>query len=405
MFASTQETLAPTTSNLFTLAADETPSRTVKLSIARNALRTALDLLAEVVEAKQAYPLFSHLLLEARTDRLRMRGVGLYNTLQCDVEAEVQHTGSFCLPAKKLADIVRHLPAATIDLTSNAEAATLKCGDSRFKLKTHATDEFPALAEATETIATVPSELLLTMLRTVLFAAARTADNGRYALEGAQLSFSPTGLRVVATDGHRLLCVERADITRDDSVTLLLPRPSLPIILKLLSVEPGEVQLRRNENKLVFQHGTRLLACTLLDGAFPDCEPILLQEFQHELTLEGTMFQAAIQRMAVFGTEGTGSSFGIIRFHFAPDGSASRYEVQSFAPGSGEGQEEILPLTADAQEAVTISFNGRYLLEFARAISASSITIQYNDARTSVALSPATDDGCVVRYILMPCLV
>jgi DNA polymerase III subunit beta len=368
-------------------------------------LRAELNLLAEVVETNQASPLFSYLLLEARADRVRLRGVGLDNTLQCDVEADVQHTGSFCLPAKKLADIVRHLPAATIDLTSNAEAATLRCGDSRFKLKTLAADEFPVLAEATETIATVPSEILLTMLRTVLFVTAKTANNGRYALEGAELTFSPTGLRVVATDGHRLLCVERADITRDEPVTLLLPRHSLQIILKLLSVEPGEVQLRRSENKLIFQHGTRLLACTLLDGAFPDCEPILSQEFQHALTLEGTLFQAAIQRMAVFGTEGTGAAFGLIRFHFAPDGSANQYEVQSVAPGSGEGSEEIIPLTADTQEAITISFNGRYLLEFARAISASTITIQYNDARTSVALLPATDDGCVVRYILMPCLM
>jgi DNA polymerase III sliding clamp (beta) subunit (PCNA family) len=192
---------------------------------------------------------------------------------------------------------------------------------------------------------------------------------------------------------------------RDETVTLLLPRHSLHVILKLLSVQPGEVHLRQTDNQLIFQHGTRLLACTLLDGAFPDCEPILAQEFQHELTLEGTMFQAAIQRMAVFGAEGTGSSFGVITFHFAPDGSATKYEVQSCSPGSGEGHEEIIPLTADTQEAVTISFNGRYLLEFARAISASAITIRYNDARTSVAISPTTNDGCAVRYILMPCLV
>lgn len=405
MFDSTQEILAPTTNNLFTLAADSSTSRSVKLSVARNALRTELDLLAEVVEAKQAYPLFSHLLLEARSDRLRLRGVGLCNTLQCNVEAEVQQTGSFCLPAKKLADIVRHLPTATIDFTSNAEAATLKCGDSRFKLKTFAADDFPALTDATETIANVPSEILLTMLRTVLFAAAKTADKGRYQLEGAQLTFSPTGLRILATDGHRLLCVERSDITRDETVTLLLPRHSLPIILKLLSLVPGEVQVRQNENKIVLQHGTRLLACTLLDGAFPDCEPILSQEFQHELTLDGAMFQAAIQRMAVFGAEGSGQSFGVIKFHFAPDGSAGGYEVQSFDPSGGEGHEEIIPLQADAQQAVTISFKGRYLLDFARAISASSVTIQYNDQQSSVAICPTTNDGCAVRYMLMPCLV
>lgn len=405
MFASTKVTTAPTPANLFMIAADEAPARNVKLSITRNSLRTELDLLADIVEAKQAYPLFSHLLLETRTDRVRLRTIGLYNTLQCDVEADVQQTGSLCLPAKKLADIVRHLPATMIDLTSNAETAMIKCGESRFKLKTLAADDFPALAEATETIATIPSEILLTMLRTVLFATAKTADTGRYALEGAQLSFSPEVLRVVATDGHRLLCVECSDITRDEPITLLLPRHSLPVILKLLSAQPGDVLLRCNDNKIVFQHGTRLLACTLLDGAFPDCEPILAQEFQHELTLEGAMFQAAIQRMAVFGAEGTGSSFGVIKFHFAPDGSAGGHEVQSFDPNGSEGHEEIIPLAADTQEAVTISFNGRYLLEFARAISAASITIQYNDARTSVAISPATNDGCTVRYILMPCLV
>jgi len=405
MFASTQETIAPPANNLFTLVADGAPSRNIKLSITRNDLRTELDLLAEVVEAKQVYPLFSYLRLEALTDRVRLRGVGLYNTLQCEVEADVQQAGSVCLPAKKLADIVRHLPTATIDLTSNAEAATLKCGDSRFKLKLQVADDFPALAEATETIASIPSEILLTMLRTVLFAAAKTADNGRYALEGAQLSFSPAGLRIVTTDGHRLLCVERSDLTRHEPVTLLLPRHSLPIILKLLSLEPGEVQVRRNDNKIVLQHGPRLLGCTLLDGTFPDCEPILATEFQHELTLEGAMFQTAIQRMAVFGTGGTGTSFGVIKFHFAPDGSASKYEVQSHSPDGGEGHEEILPLTADTQAAITISFNGRYLLEFARAISASAITIRYNNARTSVVISPTTNDGCIVRYILMPCLV
>ena len=125
-----------------------------------------------------------------------------------------------------------------------------------------AADDFPALVEATETIATVPSEILLSMLRTVLFAAAKTADNGRYALEGAQLTFNLTGLRVIATDGHRLRCVECSDITRDEPVTLLLPRHSLPIILKFLSVQPGKVQLHQTDNKIVFQHSTRLLRQT-----------------------------------------------------------------------------------------------------------------------------------------------
>lgn len=402
--ANIHRTMNTATNSLFLLASDE-PSRNLKLTVSRRALQNELDLLTEVVEGKTAIPLLQHLLLEASTERVRLRAIGVYNTLQCDVEADVQPGGRLCLPAKKLADIVHHLPAATIHLTSNGGTATLQCGDSRFKLKTLVADDFPAIETSTEAIATIPSEILVTLLRSVLFATAKTTDSGRYALEGAQLTIGPAGVRIIATNGHRMISIERADVTCDETLTLLIPRHSLQVITKIFGAQTSEVSISRDDNHLFFRQGTRLLACTLLDGIFPDCEPILSQEFHHELTLEGAMFQAAIQRMSVFGTEGNGQAFGVIKFHFAPDSSAGGYEVQSFDPSGGEGREEIVPLTADAQQAVTISFNGRYLLEFARAITASSITIKYSDEKSCVEIRPVTEDGCKVRYILMPCLV
>jgi DNA polymerase III sliding clamp (beta) subunit (PCNA family) len=52
----------------------------------------------------------------------------------------------------------------------------------------------------------------------------------------------------------------------------------------------------------------------------------------------------------------------------------------------------------------TISFNGRYLQDFARALSGSALTIKYNDEKSLAEMRPTTDDGYVTRYILMPCL-
>jgi len=374
--------------------------KTIKIQIARNALLAELSLLAEVVEPKSLLRSFNYLLVEAARGRVILRTASLNNTLQCQVGADMIVAGRVCLPARKLYEIVRQLPSETITISGDEHYATLKCGASRFKLNAISPDDFPEAPAAAESFTPIPRDVLLRLIQSSLFAAQRTGDSGRYALDSAQLTISPKGARMIATDGHRLICVERMDVTQEKPITLLIPRISLSAIAKVLNSSEGEAMIGLNSNRLFVNAGERRFSSVLIDRAYPDCEPLLSKSFERQLMLDCQAFKAAINRMAVFGADGGDRDFGMIKFHFAPD----RHELLSVDPNGGEGKEEIIPLSSAVDVETTISFNGRYLQDFARALSGSALTIKYNDEHSLVEIRPTTDDGYVTRYVLMPCL-
>jgi len=374
--------------------------KTIKIQIARNALLAELGLLAEVVEPKSLMPSLNYLLIEAARNRVILRAASLNNTLQCEIGADVIEAGSVCLPARKLCEIVRQLPSETIIISGNEHSSTLKCGASRFKLNLISPDDFPEAPAAAESFTPIPHEVLLRFIQSSLFAAQRTGDSGRYALDSAQLTVGPKGAQMIATDGHRLICVERADVTQEKPITLLVPRTGLSAIAKVLGSSEGEAMIGLNSNRLFVNAGERRFSSVLIDRAYPDCEPLLSKTFERQLTLDCQAFKAAINRMSVFGADGGDRDFGMIKFHFAPD----RHELHSIDPNGGEGKEEIIPISSAIDIETTISFNGRYLQDFARALSGSALTIKYNDEHSLIEMRPTADDGYVTRYILMPCL-
>ena len=355
--------------------------KTIKIQIIRNALLAELSLLAEVVEPKSLLPSFNYLLIEAARGRVILRTAGLNNTLQCEIGAEVIEAGGVCLPARKLHEIVRQLPSETITFSGDERSATLKCGASRFKLNAISPDDFPEAPAAADSFTPIPRDVLLRLIQSSLFAAQRSGDSGRYALGSAQLTVGPKGARMIATDGHRLISVERADVTQEKTITMLVPRTSLSAIAKVLASSEGEAMIGLNSNRLFVNAGERRFSSALIDRAYPDCEPLLSKSFERQLTLDCQEFKAAINRMSVFGADGSDRDFGMIKFHFAPD----RHELLSVNPTGGEGKEAIIPISSAVDVETTINFNGRYLQDFARALSGSALTIKYN--------------------ILMPCLV
>jgi DNA polymerase III subunit beta len=374
--------------------------RSIKIQTTRNELLTELNLLAEVVEPKNLLPAFNYLLIEGAGSRVILRAASLNNTLQCEIDVDVIEAGRVCLPARKLYEIVRQLPPETVTISGNEQSATLKCGASRFKLNVISPDDFPEAPAAAESFTTIPRDVLLRLIQSSLFAAQRTGDSGHYALDAAQLTIGPKGARIIATNGHRLICVERPDATQEKPITLLIPRTSLSAIAKVLVSSEGDAMIGLSSNRLFVNAGERRFSSVLIDGAYPDCEPLLSKSFERQLTLDCQAFKEAINRMSIFGSDGGDRDFGMIKFHFTPDS----HELLSVDRNSGEGKEEILPISSAVDMENTISFNGRYLQDFARALSGSALTIMYNDERSLVEMRPITEDGYVTRYILMHCM-
>jgi len=381
--------------NLFAPAGQEREG--LKIQIHRDAFLAELELLAEVVEPKNRLLAYSHLRMEAAGDRVILQAAGFKNALQCEAEALVLEEGVLCLPARKLREILRQLPSEMLTLNGDGSIAALQWGNSRFKINALSPDEFPEVPANDDFDLVIPREILLAMIRSTLFAAGKDDGTAHYALNGARLIIGSEGARMIATDGHRLSYMRRADVRSDQTIDALIPRDALSAIPKLIGAFEGEVKIGLDENRIYFRTGARRLSCLLLTGQYPNCESLLSQTFDQELKIDAARFKEAIARMSIFGASNSSQMFGLIKFHFAQD----ICEMLSADHNGGEGQEEITLLSVGPEQEITLSFNGRYLQDFARTVSGSALVLKYNDENSSVEFSLADTNN--EKYILMPC--
>jgi DNA polymerase III subunit beta len=398
LFALTEEQSIPTQTSVQSIPTQHEPSRGFRIQINQKALRAELDLLSEVVETKKSALPFNHILIGTEGNRVILEATGATNAIRREAEANVLGSGSICLPVIKLYEVVKHLPPEMLDLSGDSYNALIKSGGSRIKINGIRPELFPELPTCDEFIITIPSEVLSILIHSTFFASLRDDNSGRFSLNGAQLTIGPKGIRMLATDGHRLSCVRREDVKADKAIELIIPRDGLSAAAELIAHNKGEVKIGVDGSRIYFNVGTRQLSSLLLDKGYPNCEPQLSINYQHQLKFDAVVFNSAINRMAVFGADRGEAKSGLIKLRFAP----GAYEMLGIDNNGGESREDLDPLTKVTGGDLSISFNGRYLHDFARALSGSSLTIKYNDGNSPAEFCLADDEGHIIRYILMP---
>jgi len=141
------------------------------ITISRHDLLHAIGPIQAVIEPKLSLPLLSHLLIETSPPCLSVSGTDLNLGIRTRVPAQILKEGSIALSAKKLHEIVRELPTASLDLTVDENlTATLTCGGSEFRLKGLPRDDFPSMREPQQRGIVLDRRLFCDMIRRTLFA-------------------------------------------------------------------------------------------------------------------------------------------------------------------------------------------------------------------------------------------
>src|SRR5947207_3784283 len=106
----------------------------MKFTITREQLQEGLSAVAAAIPAKTTLPVLANVLLEATKQGIRLSGTDLDIAVSTMVPAEVDADGAVTLPAKKLVDIARELPAGPVRFAAAGEArVSIECGRSKFK--------------------------------------------------------------------------------------------------------------------------------------------------------------------------------------------------------------------------------------------------------------------------------
>ena len=361
------------------------------IKVLRDDLLNGVGPIQAVVETKRSLPILSHLLLETSPPYLSVFGTDLDVGVRKRVPGQVLKEGSIALSARKLYEIVRELPATSVDLTVDVDlTATITCGSSEFRIKGLSRDDFPTMREPKQKGIVLDRRLFRDMIRRTLFAV--SSDQTRYTLNGILFRVTPTDVRMVATDGHRLaMTTIDCDVIKDGSpIEAIIPRKAAAETLKLLREEPGEITIEVSENHLLLQTDDTLIDARLIEGQFPNYEQVIPANATKEVTVNREAFLAGLRRTStVLGERALPTTMKL---------TPGKLLLSCVNLDLGEARER---LDVEYQhEEMSMGFNARYILDFLGVLTTEQATIRLQDP-LSPALFAGKDDK---RYtcVIMP---
>jgi DNA polymerase III subunit beta len=375
------------------------------LVIDRAALQTALAMMQGIVERRTTVPILGHVLLEPGSGSLRLSATDLEVGICTEIAARTAKDKSITLNARKLFEIVREAEGDEVKLdTLDNDWVELKCGRAKFKMMGLDPRSFPAMPsqsvakadgaaakKALKAELGIASTVLASMIDKTVFSV--SPDEARYNLSGVYLEAAgPGGVRMVATDGHRLSMVEREAPGFSMEGGAIIPRKGLQELRKILDqTGDQDVKLSLDGQLAYMKRGSTEVSMRLVEGEFPDYRGVIPKESKHAIGVDRDALFAAIKRAAIFSNE---------RYHGVKFALTSgSLTVSSTSPEMGEASES---LDVDFRgEEFAIGFNANYLRDVLGVIpSGNKVELGLSDD-----VSPGvvrTEADTKFTYVVMP---
>lgn len=344
-------------------------------------LSRALAAAQGVVQRKNTMPILSHVLLDATVGKdgagkLILTATDLDVGVRSEHACEVQSAGAITIPARALADMVRELPGPDVVLKRLPnQHVEVKSGRTRARLNALSADEFPPLPAYHEaSFVSLDTALLVDMVDKTLYASSQ--DETRYNLNG--VLFEPSSqaggpLTMVATDGHRLVRIERAFDGAESfglKAPVILPRKGLSELRRILGNDlDGKLELGFKDNHAVVRRGSTLLGMRLVDGQFPDYKQVIPKLADKIVRIARQDLAGSLKRVSVLAQD----RMQPVKLALTKD----QLVVSCTNPDAGEISDDV-PVEY-AGQAIEVAFNGRYLLEALSSLDDKNVLLKLID--------------------------
>lgn len=364
----------------------------MKFEITRDNLQQGLAAVGASIPTRTTLPVLSNILVEADSEGVRLSGTDLDIAVSLRVPADVEEPGTLTVPAKKLQELARELPALPAKVSGKAERLELRCGRAVFRINGLPSEEFPAFPSVDfERSWKIKGKVLRSLIHRTAFAV--STEESRPILNGVLWQLGRADMKMVATNGHRLARMTvPVEVATGEAVDLIVPPKALSQVDRIFSSD-ADIEVARSQNHLGFRDGGRQVFTRLIEGPYPDYEQVIPKDNDKAATTEKAPFLQVLRRMAVVASEQTHR----VRLNFA--GDIVRFSVET--PDLGDASEELE--VHYEGEPLEIGFNANYLLEVLKYMPTDDIRMELKAPESAVIIQPAADPSEVTGDYL--CLV
>lgn len=362
----------------------------MKFSILQQDLLPHLTAVARSCGVRSQLPVLGNILLSAEQKQLKLAATNLEIGVVKKIKAEISEEGEVTIPAKTLVEVVMSLAGEKLEFRASSDQLEISTPTFTSTINGITSTEFPAIPLTGQERITLDSNVLLSALPEVTFAAA--ADDGRPILTGILTEIKNQKLQLVATDGYRL-AHKTIPVSEEANFKALIPRRTFEELARLLTEESAdlvEITTSEDQNQIIFSFGLTKFSSRLIGGQFPNWEKIIPTKTLTRVIIDRLEVLKAVKLASVF----TRSEANIVKLQNLP----KKLILTSEAKELGFQKKEI-----EAQsegEEISIAFNTKFLQDTLSAFNTSQLVLELSGGLSAALLKPLGEED--LEYIIMP---
>jgi DNA polymerase III subunit beta len=366
----------------------------MKFSASQSSLLAALQPLSGVVPMKSPMPVLTHFLAQLTGNKLTLTATDLEVSMETVVDVKGLKDGRALFPARKFMDMVREFPDVMVEVEAKDNGRIeLVAEERKYDLSGENVQNYPKVPSFSENdVFVLPQSQLHRMIGKASFAVSR--DELRPQLTGFYLKISTGDIRLVTTDGHRLVkMIVEHEGYKGEAKESIIPNKAMQTVARLCSGE-GPVAIYNGTNQIAFKVGVTTLISKLIEGRYPNYEAVIPTENKNMLTIDLDQLQSAVRRAAIVSNEISRQ----IRLKIRND--HVQIMVEDIEQGN-EGQETV-PCTF-VGEPLDIGYNAAYVLDVLKQVDTGEVVFELGTSTSAGIVKPTEQEkGEDLLMLIMP---
>jgi len=366
----------------------------MKLIILKNNIKNGLDGVGRSIGNNLNLPILGNVLIRAENGHIKFSTTNLELAITKTIYGKVVEDGAITVPYNVLSNIISNLTSERVSMDTKQQNLQIKTDSYEANLQSMPVTEFPIIPKLKETKEQLKlnAAVFKESLNQVIVAAG--ISDLRPEISGVLLIVEQSILKLVATDSFRLAeaKISKSQFTNtftEQGFKVIIPLKTTQEILRVIK-DDEELLIKIEGGQILFQTNETEVVSRLIDGKFPDYEPIIPKDIDTEVLVGREELMGAIKLTGSFT-----SRVNDVRIRVKDN---KVLEIYSNDSSLGENN-YIIPAKVTGEN-VELAFNWRYLLDGIKTLSGKQVSLGLNSGNKAAIIKSPENTSCF--YILMP---
>lgn len=366
----------------------------MKLIILKNNLLEALFSVERCVGETSNLLILKNILFFVENNKIKITATNLELAVTYHLSGKIIKEGKVCVPFSVFNNIVKNLSTERVELTQEKNNLIVKTDNYEAIIYGQNPDDFPIIPvlASNEPSITFKNKIFKNLLSKVIVASQYSEI--RPEISGILFRYRNNELKIAATDSFRLTEKTMPGDTYEikiNELEVIVPLKTVQELLRVIDDGETIINFYIDAHQAMFKTEKQEIISRLIDGQFPDYEPVIPKETKTEFIANRQELINAVKLTSVFTSRANDIVFR------AGDGKKF---LEVFASENQLGENRYLvpiKLRGDKFSAV---FNWRYLLDGFKIHDSENIFFGINSADRPVIIK--SPDNPSLIYVLMP---